>query len=54
MSEDEVRQVVQAKKEALGVTNKSGMGQLMGAVMGELKGKADGGIVKKVVDEVLS
>jgi uncharacterized protein YqeY len=53
MSEDEVRKVVEAKKEEMGITDKSQMGQFMGAVMGELKGKADGAVVKKVVDEVL-
>jgi uncharacterized protein YqeY len=53
MSEDEIRTVVEAKKEALGISDKSGMGQLIGAVMGELKGKADGSDVKKVVEEIL-
>lgn len=27
---------------------------IMGKIMGELKGKADGGVVKKVVDEMFS
>jgi len=53
MSEDEVRKIVEAKKAEMGITDKSQMGQFMGAVMAELKGKADGGVVKKVVDEVL-
>jgi uncharacterized protein YqeY len=38
----------------MGVTDKSGAGKFIGAVMGELKGKADGGEVKSVVDELLS
>jgi len=54
MSEDNVRKVVEKKKEELGVSDKSDMGQLMSAVMGELKGQADGNIVKKVVEELLS
>jgi len=53
MSKEEIKKVVDAKKEALGITDKSGIGQLIGAVMGELKGKADGGDVKKVVEESL-
>ena len=54
MSEEEVRKIVEKKKDELGVSDKSGMGQLMGAVMKETNGQADGGIVKKIVDEVLS
>ena len=53
MSEEEIKKVVDQKKEELGITDKSGMGQLMGAVMGELKGKADGGDVKNVVEASL-
>jgi uncharacterized protein YqeY len=53
MSEEEVKKVVEAKKEELGVNSPEKFGQLIGAVMGELKGKADGGVVKKVVEEVL-
>jgi uncharacterized protein YqeY len=53
MSEDQVREIVMKKKEELGISDKSGMGQLMGAVMAETKGQADGGVVKKIVDEVL-
>jgi hypothetical protein len=51
MTIEEIEKVVAAKKEALGVTDQSQMGQLMGAVMGELKGKADGGDVKRVVEQ---
>jgi uncharacterized protein YqeY len=54
MSKEEIADVVAKKKEALGVTDKRDMGKLMGAVMGELKGKADGGDVKDVVAEALS
>lgn len=53
MSEDAVRAEVRATKEALGVTDKSGVGKLMGALMGKLKGKADGGLIKKIVEEEL-
>lgn len=54
MSEEQVREIVSKKKEEMGISDKSGMGQLMGAVMKETAGQADGQIVKKVVDEMLS
>lgn len=54
MSIDEIRPIVMAKKEALGVTDKSGAGKLTGALMQELKGKADGADVKTVVDSLFT
>lgn len=50
MSREEIEPIVVAKKAELGIEDKSKMGQLMGAVMSELKGKADGGDVKAVVE----
>lgn len=50
MSEEEVSKIVMAKKAELGVTDKTGMGKLMSAVMTELKGAADGAMVKRIVD----
>lgn len=50
MSEEEVRAAVTAKAAAMNVTDKSGANQLMGALMKDLKGKADGTLVKQVVD----
>lgn len=54
MSREEVMKVAQSKMEELGVTDKSKMGMFMGAVMKELKGKADGDVVKSVVEELLN
>lgn len=54
MSRGQVEDVVKAKIAELGVTDKSGAGKLTGAVMQELKGKADGGMVKEVVDSLLA
>lgn len=54
MSKEEIKKVVEAKIEELGVKDKSDMGQLMGALMKELSDKADGGDVKEVVEELLS
>jgi len=53
MSEDKIREIVLKKKEELGITDKSKMGQFMGAVMKETKGEADGAVVKRIVEEVL-
>lgn len=52
MSQDEIRPIAEAKKAELGVEDKSGAGRLVGAVMNELKGQADGGDVKAVVDSL--
>ena len=54
MGEDEIRTVVNAKIKELGITDPSGMGQLMGLLMQELKGKADGGDVKRIAEEELN
>jgi len=54
MSRDEIKAVALAKKEALGVTDKAKAGQLTGAIMKDLAGKADGGDVKAVVDELFN
>jgi len=53
MSEDEIKIVVDEKIATLGVTDKSDMGKLIGSVMSDLKGKADGSLVKKVVENSL-
>ena len=52
MGEDEIKAIAEAKKSELGVEDKAKMGVLMGAVMKEVKGKADGGDVKKVVESL--
>jgi uncharacterized protein YqeY len=52
MTQDQIRPIAEAKKAELGVTDKSKLGQLVGAVMKELAGKADGGDVKVVVESL--
>lgn len=54
MTREEIEPVAKAKAEELGATTKQDAGKLMGAVMKELKGKADGTDVKAVVDSLLS
>ncbi|MFA6535975.1 MAG: GatB/YqeY domain-containing protein [Candidatus Paceibacterota bacterium] len=52
MSEADITKVAEAKKKELGVTDNSKLGVLVGAVMKELKGQADGATVKKVVESL--
>jgi uncharacterized protein YqeY len=52
MSKEEVIKVIEAKKAAMGTVDKAAMGQFMGAVMKDLKGKADGMMVKEVIEEM--
>lgn len=54
MSQDDIRPIAEAKKTELGVEDKSKMGLLVGAVMKELAGKADGGDVKVVVESLFN
>ena len=53
MSREQIEVVAKQVKEKLGITDKSKMGQFVGAVMKELKGGADGSLVKEVVESLL-
>ena len=50
MEKSEVETIAKAKKEELGITDATKKGMLMSALMKDLKGKADGMVVKEVVD----
>ena len=50
MGKEEVSKIAQAKKMELNITDAKEKGKLMQAIMKDLKGKADGMIVKEVVD----
>ncbi len=52
MSQDAIRPLAEAKKAELGMTDKTKMGMLVGALMKDLQGKADGGDVKAVVESL--
>ncbi|MCX6755172.1 MAG: GatB/YqeY domain-containing protein [Candidatus Nomurabacteria bacterium] len=52
MEKSEVENIVKTKKEELGIIDVSKKGILMSAIMKELKGKADGMMVKEVVDSL--
>jgi uncharacterized protein len=53
MSREEIETIARAKMAEMGVTSKADAGKFTGALMKELKGKADGGEVKAVVDSLL-
>ncbi|HHT46814.1 MAG TPA: GatB/YqeY domain-containing protein [Firmicutes bacterium] len=53
LSEDEIKEMVQSAITELGVFSKKEMGKLMGYLMPKVKGKADGSLVKKIVEELL-
>lgn len=50
MSEEKIRAIVVAKQTELGMADKSKSGMLVGAVMKEIGGAADGALVKKIVE----
>ena len=54
MERAEVEKIVKAKKEELNIPDTTKKGMLMSAVMKELKGKADGMVVKEVVDALFA
>ncbi len=54
LSEDEIREVARKKIDDMGAEDMSDMGRVMGAMMQELKGQAEGSKVSKVVKEELS
>lgn len=53
MSREEVMKIAQAKMTEFGTVDKTKAGQFMGTLMKELKGKADGQVVKEVVEELM-
>jgi uncharacterized protein YqeY len=54
MSRDEIAAAAAAKAAEMGVTDKTKANMLMGALMKDLKGRADGTIVKEVVDAMFN
>ncbi len=53
MSTDEIKKIVKEKISKNGMPDKAKIGQFIGTLMKELKGKADGGDVKAVVEEIV-
>jgi uncharacterized protein YqeY len=50
MSQEEIRPIAEKKKTEMNISDKKEAGKLMGAIMKELGGKAEGTDVKAVVD----
>ena len=53
LSVEEVKEVIATVAEKIGATTQKEFGKLMGAVMQELKGKADGNVIKEQVKDHL-
>lgn len=53
MDEEEIRKIVKQKIEELGASAPQETGKVMGAIMPQLKGKADGNVISKIVQEEL-
>jgi uncharacterized protein YqeY len=54
LSEDEVSEIVKQTISEVNATSKADMGKVMGALMPKVKGKADGSLVNKLVQQQLS
>ncbi len=54
MDKSEVEKIAHKKKKELGITDATKKGMLMAALMKDLKGKADGAVVKEVVDSLFN
>lgn len=52
MTQEAIKPLAEAKKAELGIEDKSKMGVLIGALMKDLGGQADGGDVKAVVESL--
>ena len=52
MERNEIEKIVKDKKVELDINDATKKGMLMQSVMKDLKGKADGGIVKEIVDSL--
>ena len=54
MSEDKITKIIKDAITKSGASNMADMGKVMGIIMPEFKGKADGTLVSKIVKEKLS
>lgn len=53
MGEDELSPIIEAKIQALGASGPQDIGKVMGVLMSELRGKADGSLINKIVKQKL-
>jgi uncharacterized protein YqeY len=53
LSESEIREIIRETIEKVGAAGMKDMGKVMGAVMPQVKGRAEGGTVNRLVKEML-
>jgi uncharacterized protein YqeY len=53
LSESEIREIIKETIEKVGAAGMKDMGKVMGAVMPQVKGRAEGGTVNRLVKEML-
>ncbi|GGJ63065.1 hypothetical protein GGR02_001346 [Anoxybacillus voinovskiensis] len=54
LSEEELAEIIRQTIAEVGASSKADMGKVMGAIMPKVKGKADGSLVNKLVQQYLS
>ncbi|RFU65756.1 GatB/YqeY domain-containing protein [Peribacillus glennii] len=54
LSEEEINKIIKQTIEEVNATSKADMGRVMAALMPQVKGKADGSVVNKLVQQHLS
>jgi uncharacterized protein YqeY len=54
MSREDIEAMVKAKIAEMGTVSKADAGKFMGSLMKDLKGQADGNVVKEVIDSLLA
>ncbi|ADI26036.1 GatB/YqeY domain-containing protein [Geobacillus zalihae] len=54
LTEDELRDLIEQTIKEVGASSKADMGKVMGAIMPKVKGRADGSLVNKLVQQQLS
>ncbi|AKM19730.1 GatB/YqeY domain-containing protein [Geobacillus sp. FSL K6-0789] len=54
LTEDELRELIEQTIKEVGASSKADMGKVMSAIMPKVKGKADGSLVNKLVQQQLS
>lgn len=54
LTEDEIRQMCKEVIESVGASSPSDIGKVMKEIMPKVKGRADGSVVKRIVEKMLS
>lgn len=54
LSEEEVTEIVKQTIQEVGASSKADMGKVMGAIMPKVKGKTDGSVINRLVQQYLS